>query len=108
MLKQFEVYVHVDGHYSYEDPKCPIYWRGFGCYNIEVDTWCDTELEVWANSEEEARKFAEEYDYAKDYIICIDDVIIEDIVFVADLDCDDEEAGAIETSIDWKEREYDM
>lgn len=105
MLKQFKVNVIVYGHYTIEDPKCPSGWRGSGCYDIEIETWCDPELEVWAHSEEEAEKFAEEYDYANDYVICIDDVIIEDIVFVAELDRDDEEAGVVDGfTINWKDR----
>lgn len=109
MVKEYIIKVHVDGHYTVEDPKCPSQWRGSGCYDIDVDTWCDVELEVWAESESSARSLAEEYDYANGYTIDIDDVNITGLQLVNDLpDRDVDEIGVIEpVRIDWKETDYD-
>lgn len=109
MLKQYTVNVHIDGHYITEDPHCPSYWRGSGCYDIEVPTWCDLEVEVWAHSEEEARKFALDYEYDDPAtIIEIEVIQVERVTFVADLDRDEEEAGVIDCiTYKWRENEPD-
>lgn len=110
MLKQYYANVHIDGHYTTEDPKCPFFWRGSGCYDIEVPTWDDLEVEVWAATEEDAKKLIYEYSfYSPERSIDIDAVQIEKIEFVKDLeDHDDEEAGVIDDfTINWKQYEKD-
>lgn len=108
MLKLFKAKVHVTGHYIIEDPNCPASWRGSGCYDINVDTWLDTEVEVWARSKDGAEKLIEEYEYASGYTIEIDDVDFA-VEFVRDMDDrDDEEEGVVEpVIINWKEHEFD-
>ena len=94
MLKQYNANVHIDGHYTIEDPKCPSFWRGSGCYDIEED----------------ARELIYEYSFeSPKYSIDVDAVQIEEIEFVKDLeDRDDEEAGVIEDfTIYWKQYEKD-
>ena len=110
MLKKFKANVHIDGTYTVEDPKCPSYWRGSGCYDIDIHTWCDTEVEVWAETEEKAEEYAFEWEYNDpSTIIMIEAVQVESIKFVEDLpDRDQEEAGVIEPVVyNWKEIEKD-
>lgn len=110
MLKQFKATVHVDGHYTIEDPKCPSDWRGSGCYDITVNTWFDTELEVWAELEEKAKAMVYDYNFERpEYTVEVDAIQVEKIEFVKDLgDRDLAEAGVIEDfNIDWKEHEKD-
>lgn len=111
MLKQYTVNVHIDGHYLTEDPHCPSYWRGSGCYDIEVPTWCDLEVEVWAESEEQAKKLAEEYDgYVDEWDgVQIEVVTVDSVKFVKVLEGrDEEEIGIIEDfTINWRENEPD-
>lgn len=98
MLNQYEVSVRVDGHYVTESRSCPAQWRGSGCYDIEVPTWCNAAVEVWANSEEAARQFAAGYDYEMDgYTIEVDNAKVTRVTLVRHLPGrDDEEAGVIE------------
>lgn len=110
MLKKFIAYVHLDGHYIMEDPRCPSYWKGSGCYDLEIQTWCDTEVEVWAESEELAEEYAFEWEYNDpSTIIMIEAVQVESVTFVEDLPGRDaEEAGVIEpVTYNWKEIEKD-
>lgn len=110
MLKKFMAYVHLDGHYIMEDPRCPSEWKGSGCYDIEIQTWCDTEVEVWAESEELAEEYAFEWEYNDpSTIIMIEAVQVESVTFVEDLPGRDaEEAGVIEpVTYNWKEIEKD-
>lgn len=103
-------YVHLDGHYIIEDPRCPSEWKGSGCYDIEIQTWCDTEVEVWAESEELAEEYAFEWEYNDpSTIIMIEAVQVESVTFVEDLPGRDaEEAGVIEpVTYNWKEIEKD-
>lgn len=110
MLKKFKAKVHIDGIYTIEDPKCPSFWKGSGCYDIEIQTWCDTEVEVWAESEELAEEYAFEWEYNDpSTIIMIEAVQVESVTFVEDLPGRDlEEAGVIEpVTYNWKEIEKD-
>ena len=110
MIKKFTVKVHLDGTYTVEDPKCPSYWKGSGCYDITVDTWCDMDVEVWAETEEQARQFALDYEYNdRDTIVEVDAVQVKSVKFVEDLEGrETEEAGVIEpVEYNWKENEYE-
>jgi hypothetical protein len=110
MLKKFIAKVHIDGVYTIEDPKCPSYWKGSGCYDITVDTWCDTEVEVWAETEEKAEEYALEWEYNdQSTTIEVEAVQVESVTFVEDLPGrDQEEAGVIEpVTYHWKEIEKD-
>lgn len=110
MLKKFIAKVHIDGIYTTEDPKCPSFWKGSGCYDITVNTWCDTEVEVWAETEEKAEEYALEWEYNDpSTIIMIEAVQVESVTFVEDLPGRDaEEAGVIEpVTYNWKEIEKD-
>lgn len=104
-MKQFMVNVHLDGHYTIEDPRCPWEWRGSGCYDIEVSVKKDIKVEVWAEAEDQARKYALDYEY-KDIssTVELDAVQVEFVKFVKDLpDRDPEEAGVIEPDwLNWK------
>lgn len=105
MLKKFMVNVHLDGHYTIEDPRCPWEWRGSGCYDIDVSVEKDIEVEVWAEAEDQARKYALDYEY-KDIssTVELDAVQVEFVKFVEDLpDRDPEEAGVIDPDwLNWK------
>lgn len=106
MLKKFKAKVHIDGIYTIEDPKCPSYWKGSGCYDITVNTWCDTDVEVWAETEEKASELALDYEYNDPSTdIDIEVIQVESVTFVDDLpDRDLEEAGVIEPVVyKWKE-----
>ena len=108
MLKRYIVRVHIDGTYTQEDPNCPSYWKGSGCYDITVNTWCDVDVEVWAQTEGDARNFALAYEYNdKDTDIEIEAVQVEWIKFVEDLvGRDMEETGVIEPVVyRWEENE---
>lgn len=110
MLKKFKVKVHIDGVYTIEDPKCPSYWKGSGCYDRTVNTWCDTEVEVWAETEEKAEEYALEWEYDDpSTVIDIEAVQVESVTFVEDLPGRDlGEAGVIEpVTYNWKEFEKD-
>ena len=106
MLKQYKLKVRIDGHYMIEDPKCPFEWRGSGCYDKEVKTWANMNLEVWAKSPKEAIKFVEEYDYAAGTEIEVDDVKILNVECFGYSARDADEAGVIEQTVNWKEYEY--
>ena len=109
-MKKFTVSVHLDGTYTVEDPRCPSYWKGSGCYDITVNTWCDTEVEVWAETEEQARTYALEYEYNDpDTVIETEVAQVESVALVEDMpDRDTEEAGVIEPVIyNWKENQKD-
>lgn len=118
MVNEYNVTVHIDGHYTIEDPKCPLYWRGSGCYDIDVPVWMDTVVGVWAVSEEQARELIDAYDDFDRGFNCdikIDDVIIEKIELVGAVpDMEDDEVGVSEDyDIYWEqhtneppEREY--
>lgn len=102
MLKQYKVKVRIDGHYTIEDPKCPSEWRGSGCYDIDVQVYCDTELDVWAVSKDQAEKLAAGYDYCTGLVTEIYDIIVKDLEFVCDLSRGEDEAGVIEpVDINW-------
>lgn len=102
MLKQYKVKVHIDGHYTIEDPKCPSDWHGSGCYDIDVQVYCDTELDVWAVSKDQAEKLADGYDYCPGLVTEIYDIIVKDPEFVCDLSRGEDEAGVIEpVDINW-------
>lgn len=107
MIRQYLANVRVDGHYSYEDPKCPSEWLGSGCYDIDVETWCEPTVEVWANSFAEAEKLVEEYDYAFYHCVSIDNVQILSIKMIKIMpDRGDDEVGVIEpVNIEWIENE---
>lgn len=110
MIKKFTAKIHLDGTYTVEDPRCPSYWRGSGCYDVAVATWCDTEVEVWAESEELARRLAIDYEYNDGKTtIEVEAVQVESVTFVEDLPGRDaEEAGVIEpVEYKWKEIEKD-
>ena len=110
MLKKFMVNVHLDGHYTIEDPRCPWGWHGSGCYDIDIHTWTDLEVEVWAETEDLAEKYALDYAYRdRDSTVELDAVQAEAVKFVEDLpDRDPEEAGVIEPdAYNWKEIEKD-
>lgn len=106
MLKKFMADVHLDGHYTIENPLCPSEWRGSGCYDMEVPVWADIHIEVWAHSESEARTLLMEY---KDYealgnqdTIVLDAVQVESVWFISDLD-EEDYLGVIEPDrFDWK------
>ena len=108
MLKQFMVNVHLDGHYTIADPRCPSYWKGSGCYDIDIHSQADLEVEVWAETEDLARKYALEYEYRDtDSVVELDAVQVEAVKFVANLeDRDEEETGVIEpVNFCWPENE---
>lgn len=67
MIREYTItipYVWVE---IYEDPKCPWYWRGSGCYDIEVEHPAKVEAVLYANDLEEAKKMVAEYDWKRDY-----------------------------------------
>jgi hypothetical protein len=103
MLREYKVRVHGDAHYYVESPKCPSEWKGSGCYDIEVKSVMNTDVVVWAKSEEEARKCAEEYDYQGEYCGQIDDVNVVSVELVRDLPYrGEDEVGVIEpVFIEW-------
>ena len=106
MLSEYNVTVHIDGHYTIEDPKCPLSWRGSGCYDIEVETWCDDTVGVWATDEKHARGLVESYeDFARGYTIEIDDIKIEKVELVGSVpDYEDDDAGVLDDfDFNWKE-----
>ena len=111
MLKKFIVNVHLNGYYTEEDPHCPPSWRGSHCYDINVPCYADLKVEVWAETEDQAIKFAEEHDYDKDpgnwnYVEEIDFVSVDSVEDLPDRDT--EEAGVIEpVEYKWKEIEKD-
>lgn len=110
MLKKFIAKVHIDGTYTVEDPKCPSHWKGSGCYDRTVNTWCDPEVEVWAETEELAEGYAFDWEYDDpSTIIDIEAVQVESVTFVEDLPGRDlEEAGVIEpVTYNWKENQKD-
>lgn len=110
MLKNFTVRIHLDGYYMMEDPHCPSYWKGSGCYDITINCWADFDIEVWAETEEQAEGLAYEYDYELNkYAVTVDAVQVESVKFVEDLEGHDpEEASVIEpVDFEWKEYEKD-
>ena len=60
-----------------ESPRCPSYWRGSGVCDEEVKTYVDLELSVVAESEKEARKMVEDYDWDTPYTWRFDDIVID-------------------------------
>ena len=105
MLKQYNVNAHIDGHYTIEDPKCPSEWRGSGCYVIDVQVYCDTELDVWAVSKDQAGELAAGYDYPLGPVTEVRDIIVKDPEFICDLSREEDEAGVIEpVEINWIEK----
>lgn len=109
MMKIFKANVHLDGHYTIEDPQCPSYWKGSGCYDIDVPASADLEVEVWAETEVQARKYALEYEYNDtSSSVELDAVRVESVNFVEDLlDRDQEEAGVIEPVNFYWDENYD-
>lgn len=109
-IKVYIVSVHLEGYYTVEDPRCPSYWKGSGCYDIDIHTWADVEVEVWAETEEQARKYALDYGYNDPgTIVEVEAVQVESVAFVQDLEGrDKEEAGVIEpVTYNWKENQKD-
>ena len=111
MLKQFELKIHLDGHYTIEDPKCPSYWRGSGCYDIDIQCWADFPIEVWAVDEDQAKQLAYDYPSYDGLTTCaeIETIQVESVRFIKDLqDRGEDEASVIEpVNFDWDENEYD-
>ena len=98
MVNRYIVNVHIEGHHSEEDPSCPWSWKGSGVFDYEVRDSEDIKIEVWAHSESDARRFAEEHMGNADYDWIIDSTSVESIEFVETLtDRDDEEVGVIDT-----------
>ena len=105
MLKKFMAYVHLDGHYIMEDPRCPSEWKGSGCYDIDVSAMKDIEVEVWAETEDQARKYALDYEYRDiSSTVELDAVQVGLVKFVENLpDRDPEEVGVIDPGwLNWK------
>lgn len=57
----YNVYAAEYLHTSYEDPKCPSYWHGSGCYDIDVYAVCYHLWSVIARSEAEAAALGEQF-----------------------------------------------
>lgn len=79
MKKYYEAKIRLEGTILQEDPRCPSRWKGSGCYDINVACSQAAEVSVAAESEEEARRAIEEFDYGsfRDCeVTYIEDVII--------------------------------
>ena len=55
--------IRLEGTVRVEDPHCPASWMGSGCYDIDVPAYSDGTLTVNAESEEDARQYAMDYEY---------------------------------------------
>jgi len=87
----YDITVRIDGHTMVEDPKCPSYWKGSGCYDMEWPGWCFVDLVVSAESEEVAKSMAAQYEFDIDEFVDIDDVSIVSCKSVRP--ADEEEVG---------------
>ena len=110
MLNCYLVKVKVTGHYTKESPSCPASWRGSGCYDVDIKTWSNAQVEVWAESEDAAKQFAAGSEFKpRDCAVDVDNVQIVGVEFVSPLpDRDaDEESGVIDIcGLDkWEENE---
>lgn len=99
VMKEFKVRARIAGTYSYEDPKCPSYWKGSGCYDVTVASWYNVDVTVFAETEERAREMVETYDYDSDrrnkYTTSSDEIEITSIDG-KDVDNTDEESIEVE------------
>ena len=98
MLKQYKATYLVKGHYYEESHSCPYEWKGSGVYDYEVPIEEEVDVEVWAKSEEDARRFAEGYWFQMvDWPCPVDDRDLLSVEFMKDLpDRDEDEEGIIE------------
>lgn len=102
-LYKFKARVHVDGHYTVEDPHCPSEWRGSGVYDREIATWIDTDVELWAKSYGEAEKLILGYDFADGTVIDIEDVFIKKIEYLCCAKETEADDDIVLSDPDWKE-----
>lgn len=97
MLKEFIVEVRLEGHIVVEDPRCPSEWRGSGCYDKHIKKEARAEVEVWADTELQARSFVENCDKRElysGYEVSLDDFSVEGVRYVYNLgERSEEEAG---------------
>ena len=94
-LKVFKAFVTVHGEVTYEDPHCPSFWRGSGCYDITEDVKVDATCYVCASSEERARQLVEKASFESDEFVTTD-VEIDSIEFQETMEVDGEEVYDIE------------
>lgn len=106
-LYKFKARVHVDGHYTVEDPHCPSEWRGSGVYDHEIATWIDTDVELWAKSYGEAESLILGYNFADGTVVDVEDICIEKIEYLC---CGEEDYADDELVLsdpEWNENEVD-
>ena len=60
-MREFIVEAEIFGIGYYEDPRCPWFWKGSGCFDIEVQSSKNAVVYVVAKDEESASKIAKEY-----------------------------------------------
>ena len=86
-MKIYSASVILHGHDYFEDPDCPISWRGSGVYDVCVGYDQKAFASVVADSEEQATELVENYDYNRlsNCSMIVDVVEIDDIEFVGEV-----------------------
>lgn len=103
-MKLFKIELELYGTYTYEDPKCPSYWRGSGCYDIIGEMTQEATAFVYAEREKEAIELLDRHDFCGSEI----DHFEGFKVICVDVDCDDcdEEKGIDDIEYGHYESDY--
>lgn len=89
-MKCYSINARARGINYVEDPKCPVSWRGSGCYDIPVTGWQEITLDVYATTRANAENLAEEFCYKNAQFQEVEDVEILSVI-VLDEHADDGE-----------------
>lgn len=93
-MKIYGVDVVLHGTCRCKDPNCPLGWEGSGIYDISVDAVQNVSLQVAAECAEDAKLYANEYDFKSD-LEDIESVEVLDAGEVAE--CDDEPGTVVDS-----------